>query len=50
MPSASAQQRDRTALTFGGGGLVQATGPPWTYVAGFLLMVTVILAGLPVGL
>ncbi|WP_103030280.1 hypothetical protein [Salinibacter altiplanensis] len=28
MPSESAQQRDRAALTFGRGGLVQATGPP----------------------
>ena len=48
MPSASAQQRDRADLTFGSGGLVQATA--WTYVAAFLFMVAIILTGLLVGL
>jgi len=47
MPSESAQQ-EQSELTFGSGGLVQATA--WTYVAAFLLMVAIVLAGLLVGL
>jgi hypothetical protein len=47
MPSESAQQ-EQGELTFGRGGLVQATA--WTYVAAFLLMVAIILTGLLVGL
>ena len=44
----SARQEERATLTFGGGGLVQATA--WTYVAVFFLMVAIILTGLLVGL
>ena len=43
--SPEAAQREQSAhLAFGSGGLVQATA--WTYVAAFLLMVTIILTGL----
>jgi len=48
MPSESAQQEQSANLTFGSGGLVQATA--WTYVAAFLLMVAIILTGLLIGL
>jgi hypothetical protein len=47
MPSESVQE-EQSELTFGSGGLVQATA--WTYVAAFLLMVAIILPGLLVGL
>ncbi|MCS3669200.1 2-phospho-L-lactate transferase/gluconeogenesis factor (CofD/UPF0052 family) [Salinibacter ruber] len=47
MPSESVQE-EQSELTFGSGGLVQATA--WTYVAAFLLMVAIILTGLLVGL
>jgi hypothetical protein len=47
-PPKFAEQEERATLTFGGGVLVQATA--WTYVAAFLLMVTIILTGLLVGL
>jgi hypothetical protein len=47
MPSESAQE-EQSELTFGSGGLVQATA--WTYVAAFLFMVAIILTGLLVGL
>jgi len=47
-PSEFAQPEQRASLTFGGGGLVQAT--VWTYVAAFLLMVAIILAGLLISL
>ena len=46
--SESAQKEQSTELTFGSGGLVQATA--WTYVAAFLLMVAIILTGLLIGL
>lgn len=46
--SESAQQEQSATLTFGSGGLVQATA--WTYVAAFFLMVAIILTGLFVGL
>ncbi len=48
MPAESAQQGQSAGLTFGSGGLVQATA--WTYVAAFLLMVAIILTGLLIGL
>jgi hypothetical protein len=47
MPSESVQE-EQSELTFGSGGLVQATA--WTYVAAFLFMVAIILTGLLVGL
>jgi hypothetical protein len=47
IPSESAQE-EQSKLTFGSGGLVQATA--WTYVAAFLFMVAIILTGLLVGL
>jgi hypothetical protein len=47
MPSESVQE-EQSELTFGSGGLVQATA--WTYVAAFLFMVAIILSGLLVGL
>jgi hypothetical protein len=47
MPSESTQE-EQSELTFGSGGLVQATA--WTYVAAFLFMVVIILTGLLVGL
>ncbi|MCS3678333.1 hypothetical protein GGP72_002264 [Salinibacter ruber] len=47
MPSESIQE-EQGELTFGSGGLVQATA--WAYVAAFLFMVAIILTGLLVGL
>ncbi|MCS3703733.1 hypothetical protein [Salinibacter ruber] len=47
MPSESVQE-EQSELTFGSGGLVQATA--WSYVAAFLFMVAIILTGLLVGL
>ncbi len=47
MPSESVQE-EQSELTFGSGGLVQATA--WTYVAAFLFIVAIILTGLLVGL
>lgn len=47
MPSESVQE-EQSELTFGSGGVVQATA--WTYVAAFLFMVAIILTGLLVGL
>ena len=44
----SARQEERATLTFGGGGLVQATA--WTYVMALFLMVAIILTELLVGL
>lgn len=48
VPPESAQQEQSAKLTFGSGGVVQATA--WTYVAAFLLMAAIILTGLLVGL
>jgi len=48
MSSEPIQQERSANLTFGSGGLVQATAG--TYVAAFLLMVAIILTGLLVGL
>ena len=46
--SSESVQEEQSELTFGSGGLAWATA--WTYVAAFLLMVAIILAGLLVGL
>jgi hypothetical protein len=47
-PPEPAQQEQSANLTFGSGGVVQATA--WTYVAACLLMVASILTGLLIGL